>query len=190
MVIYWELFLGFTRAGILGYGGGPASIPLFYKEAVERYKWVSHEEFGDIVALGNTLPGPIVTKTAGYIGYRVAGILGCLTAVVGTVIPTVLLMVLLLGYLYEIQEASWVKGMTTAIQPVIGVMMFVLAYSFFKDSWKGQGRLLTLLLVAVSVVVLQVLDWHPAILIGALLMYGLLWGGKKPEEKKKEEANP
>ncbi len=188
-MIYWELLLGFTRAGILGYGGGPASIPLFYKEAVERYKWVSHEEFGDIVALGNTLPGPIVTKTAGYIGYRVAGLLGCLAAVAATVIPTVLLMVLLLGYLYQIQDASWVKGMTTAIQPVIGVMMFVLAYSFFKDSWKSQGRLLTLLLVAVSLVVLQIFGWHPAILIGALLLYGLIGGGKKPEDEKKEEES-
>ncbi|MEW9671788.1 chromate transporter [Ammoniphilus sp. 3BR4] len=193
MVVYWELFLGFFRAGVLGYGGGPSSIPLFHKEAVDRYKWVTDEEFGNLLAIANTLPGPIVTKLAGYIGYQKAGLIGLIVATAATVVPTVLLMGLLLGSLYAIKDASWVVGMTTAVQPVIGVMMFVLAYDFLKRSWQGEGRMLTLSLVAVSIIALELLDLHPALLIGILLSYALLWGGKKTpaegQEVQKEAAN-
>ncbi|RXT08758.1 chromate transporter [Ammoniphilus sp. CFH 90114] len=191
---YGELFIGFFRAGMLGYGGGPSSIPLFHKEAVDKFKWVSDEEFGNILAIANTLPGPIVTKLAGYIGYRVAGVLGLLISVLATVVPTVLLMGLLLGSLYSIKDASWVVGMTTAIQPVIGVMMFVLAYDFIKKSWKGEGRILTLSLVAASIIALQLLGIHPALIIGVLLAYALLWGRKNKQQveqqpEQKEAAN-
>src|SRR5690606_40059834 len=72
-------------------------ISLVYKEVVERYKWMNDDEFSEILALGNTLPGPIATKMAGYIGYRVAGTAGLLNAILATVLPTVLLMIVLIG---------------------------------------------------------------------------------------------
>ena len=67
----WQLFLAFFRVGMLGYGGGPSSIPLVHQEVVKKYGWMDDDEFADVLALGNTLPGPIATKMAGYIGYRV-----------------------------------------------------------------------------------------------------------------------
>jgi chromate transporter len=62
-----QLFFAFFRVGMLGYGGGPSSIPLVHKEVVEKYKWMNDDEFADVLALGNALPGPIATKMAGYI---------------------------------------------------------------------------------------------------------------------------
>lgn len=61
MMIYWEIFLAFFIPGILGYGGGPASIPLVENEVVHRYGWLSVSEFSEVLALGNALPGPIAT---------------------------------------------------------------------------------------------------------------------------------
>ena len=60
-----QLFMAFFRVGMLGYGGGPSSIPLVHKEVVEKYKWMNDDEFADVLALRNTLPGPISTKMAG-----------------------------------------------------------------------------------------------------------------------------
>lgn len=68
-----DLFISFLRTGLLGYGGGPSTIPLVHKEVVHQYKWMDDEEFGNVLALGNSLPGPIMTKMAGYIGYRIGG---------------------------------------------------------------------------------------------------------------------
>ena len=91
-----NLFLAFFRVGILGYGGGPGSIPLIHKEVVDKYQWTSDEEFGDILALANTLPGPIATKLAGYVGHRVSGVMGMLNAIVAVILPTIVLMLSLI----------------------------------------------------------------------------------------------
>ena len=71
---------------------------LIHKEVVSTFKWMTDDEFSNIVALGNTLPGPINTKMAGYIGYRVGGMIGQTIAVIAVVLPTVLLMLALLTY--------------------------------------------------------------------------------------------
>ena len=63
-MIYVEIFLAFFIPGIVGYGGGPASIPLIEYEVVERYGWLTVDEFAEVLALGNALPGPIATKMA------------------------------------------------------------------------------------------------------------------------------
>ena len=71
-----DIFIAFFRSGMLGYGGGSSAIPLVKKEVVDTYKWMNDDEFGDLLAIANTLPGPIATKLAGYIGYRVGGYFG------------------------------------------------------------------------------------------------------------------
>jgi chromate transporter len=183
--LHKDIFMGFFRAGMLGYGGGPSSIPLVHKEVVDRYKWMSDEEFSDVLALGNTLPGPIATKMAGYIGYRVAGTLGLLNAIIATVLPTVILMIGLIGFLSSFRDSSIVQGMTKAVSPVVGVMLFSLAYTFFKQSKAGLGWTATLILGVLSFIAYQYI--HPAILIGVLLLYALLRKDKAKADKSKAE---
>ncbi len=77
-MILWKIFIAFFIPGILGYGGGPASIPLVENEVVSRFHWMSVSEFSKVLALGNSLPGPIATKMAGYIGFEVGGVAGSL----------------------------------------------------------------------------------------------------------------
>src|SRR6478735_4140094 len=103
----FHIFYAFFKVSLLGYGGGPSSIPLVHKEVVERYKWLNDDDFGDILALGNTLPGPINTKMAGYIGYRVGGWLGMINAVLATSVPTILLMIILLTSLTTFKDLDW-----------------------------------------------------------------------------------
>ncbi|MCD8508566.1 MAG: chromate transporter [Bacillus sp. (in: Bacteria)] len=173
-----EIFLAFFRIGMLGYGGGPASIPLIHKEAVERYKWMTDEEFADTLAIGNTLPGPIATKMAGYIGYKVSGYLGMLNAIFASVIPTVVLMIILLTSLASFRDYPWVQGMTHGVLPVVGLMMALLTWGFIKSSQLMLGWLKVVLLLILSVVLIQGLGFHPAIIIGALIVFVLV---RKPE---------
>ncbi|MBD1381094.1 chromate transporter [Metabacillus arenae] len=182
---YWQLFLAFFKVGMLGYGGGPSSIPLVHKEVVGRYKWIKDDEFGDILALGNTLPGPIATKMAGYIGHRVAGVAGMSTAVLATILPTILLMIILLTSLTSFKDLPWVAGMTKAVVPVVGVMLAVLTWDFFKKSKEKMGWLTTSILVIVSILLMQLLNVHPGIVIGAILLYSLM---KKEKQKKGETS--
>lgn len=180
-----QIFMAFFRIGMLGYGGGPASIPLIHTEVVEKYHWMDSEEFSDILAIGNTLPGPIATKMAGYIGYRVAGITGMLTALAASVIPTVLLMIILLTSLASFREYSWVQGMTHGVIPVVAVMLGVLTWGFIQKSNQDLGWLKVIFLLIGSVVLIQILGIHPAIVILGLLLFALF---KKGNSKQKGGA--
>ncbi|MDV2684450.1 chromate transporter [Alkalihalophilus lindianensis] len=179
-----DIFIAFFRSGILGYGGGPSTIPLVHKEVVGHFKWMTDEEFADVLAIGNTLPGPIATKMAGHIGYQVGGIVGLLNAIVATVLPTVVGMIALIGVLSNYRDLSVVAGMTQAVTPVVGIMMIVMTYQFLKQSKKGIGLTQTLVLAVISAVAFELIGIHPALVIGVLLIYGLVMGGKRREEQK------
>jgi chromate transporter len=178
-----QLFFAFFRVGMLGYGGGPSSIPLIHKEVVQKYKWMNDDEFSDVLALGNALPGPIATKMAGYIGYRVAGIMGMLNAVLATIVPTIILMIALLTFLSSVKDEPWVLGMTKAVVPVVAVMLGVLTWEFIKQANSSLGSLATILFSVGSLLVLEFFRVHPAILIGVLLFSALAVKGEKTNEK-------
>lgn len=181
-----DLFIAFFRAGMLGYGGGLSAIPLMHKEVVKTYQWMGDDEFSDILALANTLPGPINTKLSGYVGWRMAGIWGLLNCIIATVLPTALLMILLLTVLNAYKDVSWVQGMSKGVLPIAGVMIGVLAWDFIKKSKKLLGWVSTIIFTAISIVVMQVLGIHPAFLIIALIISALLSKDKKRESQADE----
>ena len=184
-MIYWNLFVAFFRANMLGYGGGPSTIPLIHREVVRTFHWLTDDEFAEMLAIGNTLPGPIATKIAGYIGYRRAGLVGSLIAICATILPTVLLMIFLLMALTTFQESARGKNMIAAITPAIGVMLGLLAYEFFQKAWTGLGIYPAILFTIVSLVALQMLEIHPAVLMFLFLIYGLVSGSVSHVSRKK-----
>jgi len=171
-MLYFKIFLAFFIPGIVGYGGGPAFIPLIQNEVVNRYGWFTIEKFAELLAIGNTLPGPIATKMAGYIGYEIGGIFGSIVAVFATVAPSLLAMVFLLGLLYKFKESPRVKKMTSLIRPVIAVLLALLAYQFFSRSFHSLGNFQTVFLMIVSFIFLEKLKIHPAFVIICSLIYG------------------
>lgn len=176
-MIYWHLFLAFFVPNIIGYGGGPAIIPLIENEVVGHYGWLSSEQFAQTLALGNALPSPIATKMAGYIGYDVAGVPGALIALFGTVAPSLILMLCAIGVLYRYRDSIKVKSMSQWVRPVITVLMGYLVVSFFIEGMDGAGLWQTLGIGAVAAALLLGTRIHPAFLVCLGLGYGALFLG-------------
>ena len=164
-----DLFVGFFRANIVGYGGGPATIPLIEAEAVNNYQWLTKEEFANALAVGNTLPGPIATKIAGYVGYHVAGWVGAAVALLATVAPTVVIMVALYSLLARFKGSPAVQGMIAGVRPIVWVLFVTLALDYvgFVKSAPMIG------LAAVAFVMIYFLQWHPVVAV----VLGLVMGG-------------
>lgn len=171
-MIYVEIFLAFFIPGILGYGGGPSSIPLIEREVVDRYHWLTVNEFSEVLALGNTLPGPIATKMAGYIGYEVGGLLGASIGLFATVAPSLLLMITLLSLLMKYKDSPRVKRMTVVVRPVIAVLLGSMTYEFIFSSYESNGTFQTILIGAVSFFLMEKARVHPAYVIAGALLYG------------------
>jgi len=184
---YMELTVGMLRTGILGYGGGPSVIPLIRYEAVTRYKWLDDEEFAEILAIANALPGPIATKIAAYLGYKQRGWAGAVVSVCAHILPSSLAIVALLGVLYTFSSSKYVAGMIYAVRPVIVVMLGMMAYEFFSKAWKGLGKGFAAFFCLTALLLLSFLEIHPGIVVSLFLIYGafhLRWFKRKSEGSK------
>ncbi|GAB7386370.1 chromate resistance efflux protein ChrA [Bacillaceae bacterium] len=174
-MIYLHIFWAFFLANLLGYGGGPSTIPLIQTEVVDHYKWMTLKEFGDVLAIANALPGPIATKMAAFIGFQLGGFWGAAIALLATVAPSALAMVVLFKFVNIFKESPQVKMMTKTVQPVIAVMLAVLAYQFFLTAWEESGFLQTAIITTASFLALQVWKIHPALVIAGSLFYGAIF---------------
>ena len=172
-MIYVDIFLAFFIPGIIGYGGGPASIPLIENQVVSTYGWMTTAEFSDTLALGNALPGPIATKLAGYIGYEQGGILGAFIALFATVGPSLILMLALLSLLYRYRDSARVKRLSSFVLPAIAILMANLTFDFFSTSIESISWIPTIVIAVVSYFALEKFKVHPALVI----VVGLLVGG-------------
>ncbi|MDP4096484.1 chromate transporter [Paenibacillus sp. P96] len=189
---YWNLSAAMMRTGILGYGGGPSVIPLIRYEAVTRYQWMEDDEFGETLAIANALPGPIATKMAAYLGYRQKGALGAIIAVLAHILPSCIAMVALLSAVQFLSTSRVIAGMIAAVTPVVAVMLGTMAYEFGEKAVKGLGKYVGIAFFIISLLLLQIIEIHPAIVIVLFLAYGAvhfrLLAKMKARRKQKEEG--
>lgn len=171
-MIYLQLFWAFFISNILGYGGGPPSIPLIQNEVVDHYNWMTIKEFGEVLAVANALPSPIATKLAGYVGYQVAGVPGATVALFATVAPTAIAMILLLQFINLFRNAPQVKAMTQSVRPIVTVLLGTMTYQFLMGAVEGIGWMQTGILTVASYLLLETWKVHPAIVMVAAMAYG------------------
>lgn len=178
---WWNVFIAFSRAANLGFGGGPATIPLIQAEVVGRYQWMTNEEFADTLAIGNALPGPIATKMAAYIGYKVAGWMGALLALVATVVPTALVVMFLSQIIVRYAHSPFLKAMLTGVRPVVVVLIAETALGMGKKAFLNA----TTWGIAVVAAILLYFNLHPAILIVLSMAFGYFFLDTKSGERRK-----
>jgi chromate transporter len=165
----WQLFYSFGKVGIFGFGGGPSFVPLIQQEVVEAQKWLTKEEFLDAFAFGNALPGPIATKLAGYVGFKVAGWPGAVMGLLGMTVPTILAMVLLFTVYLRYRENPAIANFLKGVRPVVIALLALVVWEFIPKALGTPPQWLTnwsLWLVAIVAFVLSVrFNVHPALLI-------------------------
>jgi chromate transporter len=172
-----QLFLTFTKIGILGYGGGPAMIPLIQEEVVDGRGWMTDEEFMDTLAMGNTLPGPIATKMTLFIGYQVAGLAGGLWALFSMLWPSLTLMMVLGLFFLRFKDMPYAKAMLKAVRPVVVALLAYTTYTVIPKAidvkdWRAGWH--TGLIAVVAFVVVTFLNLHPALVILGAAVLGLV----------------
>ena len=170
-----NIFMAFFRSSILSYGGGPASIPLMRAEVVENYKWFTNDQFGDALALGNTLPGPIATKMAAYVGYNVRGVSGAAVALAASVLPTAVAIVILAQVLLSLKDAPRMKGLLAIAKPIVVVLLLQSAIELMtKQNYPHYIMYVVSVLAFALVIVFKV---NPAIVMFGGLAIGLMFPG-------------
>ncbi|HPP32309.1 MAG TPA: chromate transporter, partial [Soehngenia sp.] len=95
MKIILNLFITFFKIGAFTFGGGYAMIPIMEREIVENKKLIDDEEFTDMLALAQASPGPVAVNTSIFIGYKIKGLMGALSSLLGTVLPSFLIILII-----------------------------------------------------------------------------------------------
>ena len=83
----WKIFISTLYLSTFTFGGGYVILTLMKKKFVDDYHWIEENEMLDLVAIAQSSPGAIAINGAIVIGYKLAGMLGVIVAVMGTVIP-------------------------------------------------------------------------------------------------------
>ena len=118
-----KLFLSMLYISAFTFGGGFVIVTFMKKKFVDEYKWIDEDEMLDLTALAQSSPGAIAVNAAILVGRRVAGAAGIASAVLGTVIPPmVILSVISLFYSAfadNVYVATVLKGMQAGVAAVI-----------------------------------------------------------------------
>ena len=191
-MIFLRLFLSFFVIGAISFGGGYGMISLV-RETVLSEGWMSESEFLDLIAVSESTPGPFAVNMATYVGARQAGIPGALSATLGVILPSFLVILLICVVLRSFLRYRGVNAFLDGVRPcVVGLilstavvmgMSTLFGFSSVGDgvSADGKGIFLLALLTAVGLLYrrLRKKQISPLLMIAlsavlGVVLYGLL----------------
>ncbi len=136
--MYWTLFITFVRIGAFTIGGGYAMLPLIQREVVDR-GWMSKEEFIDLFAVAQSLPGVFAVNISIFVGYKLKKLTGSVICALGTILPSFLIILAIALFFTQFRENEWVekafKGLRPAVVALIAVPVITTARSLRLRGW-------------------------------------------------------
>lgn len=193
-MIYIELFLTFLKIGAVSFGGGYGMISLI-REEVLSYGWLTEGELINFIAVAESTPGPVAVNMATFVGSSQGGILGALTATVGVVLPSFVIILIIAALLKNILKYAGVQAFLGGLRPAVAALILSTAAIMFLSSLFGittaysapstewRGIIIFVILAAISAVyrLIRKKSFSPIALIliagvcGVLFYYLPVW---------------
>ncbi|WP_354008851.1 chromate transporter [Endozoicomonas lisbonensis] len=176
-----KLFLTFFRLGAVTFGGGYAMMALLEQELVENNEWMTGEELLEITAIAQITPGTIAINAATFVGRRMAGIPGAVTASAAVVLPPLLIVGFLASYLPVWLNLPWLQGAFLGMRYAVAALIFHAAVKMLcSNVTTALGRAL----FSAAFLALLLTPVHPLmiILVGGAVGMSLYAGNALPDQ--------
>ncbi len=198
MMIYLRLFFEFFKTGLFAVGGGMATIPFLYNMA-DATGWFTRMDVDNMIAVGESTPGPIGVNMATYVGYLTGGnagglpfaLLGALVATLGLITPSIIVILIIASFLKSFRDNRYVDSAFYGLRPAstgliaAAGLSVVVSNLFFAGAlenglslavfnWKGWALAIVLWLLTNKVK--QTKKLHPILFILASAVVGILLG--------------
>ena len=170
---YRKSFKTFLKIGAFTLGGGYAMIPIIEAEVVERHKWLSREEFADIIAVAQSCPGALAINMSVFIGYRLRRLPGAVCTCLATALPSFLIILLIALFFHRFQDVPWVAAMFRGIRPAVVALIAVPTFNLAKNAKIGMSNCW---IPVVSTIAIWALHVNPVFIILAAIIGGYLYG--------------
>lgn len=165
-----RLFWSFFKIGLFTFGGGYAMIPLIQREVIEHTGWIRKEEFLDLLTLAQSVPGPIAVNTSVFVGYKIHGFSGAVAALLGTVLPSFVIILVIAVFFADIRQNPIVDAAFKGMRPAVVALIIGPVISL------AQGMHWSMFFViAASALVVWGLGWSPIYLLLGAAAAGISW---------------
>ena len=128
MTFYLQAFLTFFKIGLFTIGGGYAMIPLIQSEIVDKKKWIDSNEFVDLMAISQSIPGIFAVNISIFIGYKLRKLKGAVAMASGTILPSFLIISGIALFFQQFKDNETVQRIFKGIRP--GVVALIAAPAF------------------------------------------------------------
>ncbi|MDO4269081.1 MAG: chromate transporter [Eubacteriales bacterium] len=135
---YLQLFLAFLQIGAFSFGGGYAAMPLIQAQVIDKYHWLTIQDFTNLITIAEMTPGPIAVNSATFVGSQVAGVPGALCATIGCILPSCIFVTILARLYARYRNLRLMKGILLCLRPAVVSMILtagitILTPAFFRD---------------------------------------------------------
>jgi chromate transporter len=170
--------------GVVTFGGGYAMLPILQRTVVDDKKWATEEEILDYYAIGQCTPGIIAVNTATFIGYKQKGILGGISATLGVIFPSIIIIGIISAFLKNFSDLAVVQHAFAGIRVCVGVLILNAVIKLWKGAVKGK---VTAAIMFFVLIISAFTDISSVLIVIAAGIFGLFFAGKiqnKGAEKK------
>lgn len=179
----FSLFWEFLKIGLFTIGGGMAMIPQLQHVVVNEKGWLEEDEMIDCIAISQALPGIIAINAATYIGMKVRGFKGALSATLGVIVPSFVIIILIVTVLDSIGGNTYIQGAFTGIKAAVCGLILVTVVRMGKKILRSVFAWILAVIAFIAIIAFGInAIW--VILVGAVIgvIYNAVRAGKEVQE--------
>lgn len=168
----WTLFKSMFVLSACTFGGGFVIVSLMKKKYVEELKWLDEDEMLDVTAITQSAPGPLPVNASVIIGYRIAGIAGSLTAILGTILPPMVIISIISLFYEQFRTNPYIATALQVMRAGVAAVIFDVVINLAGNVLKTK-RFLYIAMMIVAFIATYLLDVSAMIVILTCLGIGL-----------------
>lgn len=173
-----KMFISFFKIGAFTFGGGYAMIPIIEEEVVNKQGWVTKEEFMDMLVVSQSFPGAMAVNSSLFIGYKIAGVIGAIVALLGVALPSFLIILIIAAFFMQFRDNYYVNLIFKGISAAVPILVLTGVISLAKGVNKNIRNGVTLVIALIALIIFKI---NPIIVIVVAAIYGAVFLRKKVE---------
>lgn len=169
----WTLFRSMFVLSACTFGGGFVIVSLMKKKYVEELQWLEEDEMLDVTAITQSAPGPLPVNASVIIGYRIAGILGSLTAILGTILPPMIIISIISLFYEQFRTNPYISVALQVMRAGVAAVIFDVVLNLAHNVLTTR-RILYISMMIIAFAAACILDVSAMLIIFTCLGIGIL----------------
>ena len=170
--MYLTLFLSFLKIGAFTIGGGYAMLPLIEREVVDR-GWMTKEDYIDLFAVAQSLPGIFAVNIAIFVGYKLKKTKGSIVCALGSILPSFIIILAIALFFTHVKDNVWVEKIFKGLRPAVVALIAVPCLTTAK---KIKMKTATYIIPIVAALLIWLGGISPVWIIVAAAAGGIIYG--------------